>query len=71
MKTKLTDFRATAKAWLAAAAAGIATVSAYVVPDSTVGRVLLSAGAFVAALLAVFNVENKPAEPAQSDSYLG
>ena len=58
MRVKLTDFRATAKAWLAAAAAGIAAVLGFVVPDSPVGQVLVAAGAFVAALLAVFNVEN-------------
>ncbi len=71
MKTRLTDFAATAKAWLAGAAALVATVSAYVVPDSTVGRVLLSLGAFLGTLLAVFQVENKSATKPPADNYLG
>lgn len=71
MKTRLSDIGATAKAWLAGAAALVATVSAYVVPDSTLGRVLLSAGAFLGTLLAVFQVENKAPKAPVSDNYLG
>ncbi len=70
MKTRLTDFAATAKAWLAGAAALVATLATYVVPESSLGRVLTSAGAFLATLLIVFRVENK-APKAPADNYLG
>lgn len=71
MATRLTDVAATAKAWLAGAAALVATVSAYVVPDSSLGRVLLSLGAFLGTLMVVFKVPNKGATKPPADSYLG
>lgn len=72
MSTRLTDFAATAKAWVAAAVAGLTGLSAFIVPDSTVGKLVASAVAFLVALLAVFgkgNADPKPETPA--DSYLG
>lgn len=72
MSTKLTDFAATAKAWVAAAVAGLTGLSPFIVPDSTVGKLVTSAVAFLVALLAVFgksNADPKPETPA--DSYLG
>lgn len=62
MKTRLTDFAATAKAWVAAAVAGLTGLSAFIVPESTVGVVLTSAIAFLVALGAVFSKGNAPAK---------
>lgn len=64
MATKLTDFRATAKAWVAAALAAVTSVAAYVVPDSTPGHLLASAAAFLITLGAVFATSNGPARQA-------
>lgn len=58
MSAKLSDVSATAKAWLAAAIAGLTGLSAFIVPESTVGTVVTSAIAFLVALLAVFSKAN-------------
>lgn len=70
---KLSDFAATAKAWVAAAIAGLTGLSAFIVPESTVGVVVTSAVAFLVALLGVFgksNADPKP-EPARDSFYNG
>lgn len=72
MKTRLTDFAATAKAWLAAGLAGLTGLSAFIVPDSKPGILIASAVAFLTTLLAVFAKGNAPATKAPaSNDYLG
>ncbi len=58
MSAKLSDVSATAKAWVAAAIAGLTGLSTFIVPTSTVGTVVTSAIAFLVALLAVFGKAN-------------
>lgn len=58
MATKITDVRKTLKAWVAAAVAGLTGLSAFIVPDSTVGVLLASVAAFLVALGAVFGTTN-------------
>lgn len=62
MATKITDFKATAKAWVAAALAAVTSVAAYVVPESTPGQLLATAAAFLVTLGAVFATTNKDPE---------
>lgn len=72
MSTKLTDFAATAKAWVGAALAGLTGLSAFIVPESTPGILIASAVAFLTTLLAVFSKGNADPKPdAPADSYLG
>lgn len=53
-----------AKAWIAAAGSVVASVSAYVVPDTSVGRVLAAVAAALVTLGAVFSTANKELEDA-------
>lgn len=71
MKVRLTDFPATAKAWVGAAIAGLGVLSTFIVPDSTVGKLIASAVAFLVALLAVFGKSNADPKPPVSNDYLG
>lgn len=59
MATKLTEFRKTAKAWVGAAVAALTGLSAFLVPESSVGVLVASAVGFLVALGAVFGTENK------------
>lgn len=60
---KLTEFSKTVKAWTGAAVAALTGLSAFIVPDSTVGILLASAVGFLVALGGVFTVKNDPDVP--------
>ena len=66
MATKITDFRATAKAWVAAATVAVTQVAAVLVPDSAPGKIVTSVLGVLLALGAVFAVENKTKAPVDS-----
>lgn len=63
MNAKITEFRKTAKAWVGAAVAALTGLSAFIVPESSVGVVLASLVGFLVALGAVFGTENKDPKP--------
>lgn len=63
MATRITEFRATAKAWIGAAIAGLTGLSTVVVVDSTPGRLIAAGLGFLTALYAVFQVRNKDVPP--------
>lgn len=63
MSVKVTEFRKSAKAWVGAAVAALTGLSAFIVPESTVGVLLASAVGFLVALGGVFATENKPETP--------
>lgn len=71
MKVRLTDFAATAKAWLGAAVAGLTGLSTIFVADSVPGKVIAAVLGFAVALLAIFSKANAPAQRVTSDDYLG
>lgn len=71
MKTRLTDFAATAKAWLGATVAGLTGLSTVFVADSVPGKLIAAALGFAVALLAIFNKGNAPATKPPTDDYLG
>lgn len=70
MKTRLTDFAATAKAWLGATVAGLTGLATIFVADSVPGKAIAAALGFAVALLAIFNKANAPATK-PTDDYLG
>jgi hypothetical protein len=73
MKTKITDFAASAKAWVGAAIAGLTGLASFVVPDSAPGKLIAAGLGFLVALYAVFAKENaapKPEAPS-GQTYLG
>ncbi len=63
-KTKITEVSKTLKAWVGAAVAGLTGLSAFIVPESTVGVLLASAIGFLVALGGVFRATNAPADEA-------
>ncbi len=71
MSARLSDVKATAKAWIAAALAGLTGLATVVVPDSTPGKLIIAAIGFLTALLAVFGKANAPASKPPADDYLG
>lgn len=71
MKTRLTDFAATAKAWLGAAVAGLTGLATIFVADSAPGKLVAAGLGFAVALLAIFNKANAPATKPPADNYLG
>jgi hypothetical protein len=58
MKTRLSDFSATAKAWLGATVAGLTGLSTIFVADSVPGKLVAAGLGFAVALLAIFNKAN-------------
>lgn len=61
-KVSLTDVRATAKAWVAAATVVVTQVASVLVPDSVPGKLAVSVLGVLGALSLVFKVENKTNE---------
>jgi hypothetical protein len=71
MGARLTDFAASAKAWVGAAIAGLTGLSTIVVADSVPGKLIAAGLGFLVALYAVFAKANAPATKPPADDYLG